>query len=92
MLSPRARRTKRKRHLESKYKESDSKTKRYPYPQDLSLKLMIRDGPNCGICGTKLTGEQSIDHIIPISKGGTEAFDNLQLAHPKCNFSKSDGI
>ena len=32
----------------------------------------------------------SVDHIKPISKGGTHTWDNIQLAHRYCNTIKSD--
>ena len=32
----------------------------------------------------------SIDHIIPLSKGGTHTWDNVQLAHMGCNAGKQD--
>ncbi|MGL5190846.1 MAG: HNH endonuclease [Cetobacterium sp.] len=34
----------------------------------------------------------SIDHTIPISKGGTHTWDNVQLAHRICNSYKCDSI
>jgi 5-methylcytosine-specific restriction endonuclease McrA len=42
----------------------------------------------CGICGAAVTSDFHIDHIIPISRGGTHTLGNVQLAHPKCNLSK----
>lgn len=50
-----------------------------------------RDKGRCGICmkAVKKTSDWEIDHIIPISKGGAHSYDNVQLAHMKCNRSKS---
>lgn len=42
----------------------------------------------CGICHKLIEDGFHIDHIIPLSKGGTHTIDNLQLAHPFCNLSK----
>jgi 5-methylcytosine-specific restriction endonuclease McrA len=34
----------------------------------------------------------TLEHLIPLSKGGTHTWDNVGLAHAKCNFDKSDGF
>ena len=73
---------------------------------DISLKkLAARDGNICQICGQPVDWEDkilkkvryvygnnypSIDHIIPKSKGGLHAWDNVQLAHRHCNSLKND--
>lgn len=45
-------------------------------------------------CGNFIVGDKypSIDHIIPIAKGGTHTWNNVQLAHFRCNTLKSDRI
>ena len=54
----------------------------------------------CAICGETCNFEDitenggigrtypTIDHIIPLSKGGTHTWDNVQLAHNSCNSRK----
>lgn len=50
----------------------------------------------CQICGKSVDKEikypnplsASIDHIVPLSKGGTHTKDNVQLAHFLCNSRK----
>lgn len=32
----------------------------------------------------------TIEHIVPISKGGTHTWDNVRPAHAICNFRKGD--
>lgn len=55
----------------------------------------------CGICGKPVDFNlkfpnpmsPSIDHIIPVDRGGHPSdIDNLQLAHLCCNRSKSDKL
>lgn len=60
-------------------------------------KLYERDGGVCQICGLACiySGNglsdlyPSIDHIIPMSKGGGHTWTNVQLAHRICNSVKS---
>jgi hypothetical protein len=50
-------------------------------------------GRVCFICGGDIAPHEplSIDHIIPISVGGSRArIENLQLAHQLCNLRKSN--
>lgn len=64
------------------------------------LKLYKRDNGICYICGDKCNYEDyivkdgtiicgdyypSIEHVIPLCKGGTDNWDNIRLAHRKCN-------
>lgn len=50
----------------------------------------------CGICGEQIDRElaypdhmsKSLDHIVPLSKGGAHAQENLQWAHLICNIRK----
>lgn len=47
----------------------------------------------CGICnGFVAITDQSLDHIIPLSKGGTHEYANIQLAHRICNSRKGARI
>lgn len=51
---------------------------------------------DCALCGKEMDPDlvnpdrmrKSIDHIVPLSKGGTHTQDNLQWAHLRCNQSK----
>lgn len=71
------------------------------------IKIYNKNNGICAICGDIcdyddykkteegyfIAGEDypSIDHIIPVSKGGTHTWNNVQLAHRRCNTLKSDG-
>ena len=44
--------------------------------------------------GQKITGGMypSIDHVIPLAKGGKHSWENVRLAHRECNWIKSDAV
>ena len=45
----------------------------------------------CGICGQPVSFETfTIDHIVPMSRGGSHLLENLQPAHGECNSRKGD--
>ena len=45
-----------------------------------------RDDKTCHICGELVDMEQaSRDHLVPRAHGGPTTFDNVALAHKKCN-------
>jgi 5-methylcytosine-specific restriction endonuclease McrA len=56
--------------------------------------LLAVPNPRCGICGAPIDNPDTvtIDHIIPLSKGGTNHRYNVQLAHGRCNRKKADSV
>lgn len=42
----------------------------------------------CANCKTKLNGKYHRDHIVPISKGGSNGIENIQILCPSCNCKK----
>ena len=68
--------------------------------------LFKRDGGLCAICGKRCRWDDkqelaagtivtykdypSVDHIVPLSKGGKHAWDNVQLACRSCNSRKGN--
>jgi hypothetical protein len=57
-------------------------------PSKIKSKLFERDGGICQECGDPYDIE--IDHIKPVSKGGTSTLNNLQLLCKPCNRKKRD--
>jgi len=62
---------------------------------------ILRTQTHCGICGKPVDFSYTyphplsptVDHIIPVSKGGHPTdLDNLQLAHRCCNRAKGDRL
>lgn len=75
------------------------------YETGITLKkLVARDGLTCALCGelcdwndrgySKYCGPlyPSIDHIIPMSKGGGHTWKNVQVAHIICNSKKETSL
>jgi 5-methylcytosine-specific restriction endonuclease McrA len=65
-------------------------------PAALLTYLMERDRKRCGICREPIrakTGPRrpSVDHIVPLSRGGQHELSNLQAAHYVCNLAKNNG-
>lgn len=74
--------------------------------KDISVETLYkRDKGICYICGGKCDFNDnyevngyftagptypSIDHLMPIARGGMHAWDNVKLAHHHCNSMKSD--
>ncbi|HKE66408.1 MAG TPA: HNH endonuclease [Micromonosporaceae bacterium] len=46
-------------------------------------------GHKCAYCGTRAVER---DHVVPLSKGGTDTIDNIVPACRSCNSMKSDRI
>ena len=64
-------------------------------------KIIFGSQSVCGICGRPVNFDlvfpnpwsATVDHIIPVSKGGDPAnIENLQLAHLQCNRIKSSKL
>lgn len=63
-------------------------------------KLFVRDGGRCRMCGLLMTFDcdpnsdayPSIDHIVPLSRGGLHQWPNVQLMCRGCNSDKTDRL
>jgi 5-methylcytosine-specific restriction endonuclease McrA len=53
--------------------------------------IYLRDNYSCQYCGISVTEHTAtLDHVIPLSKGGRGTWDNLATACRACNGKKSD--
>jgi len=84
-----------KRELDKKAGKSPelkpvSERKREPIPSSVQKEVYIRDGGKCTNCDS--TEKLHFDHIIPVSKGGSNVTDNIQILCQKCNLRKGSKI
>jgi 5-methylcytosine-specific restriction endonuclease McrA len=61
--------------------------------------IAARDRATCQLCGKRVAMAKqvphskapTIDHVLPLARGGDDTRANVQLAHFLCNSLKSDG-
>lgn len=52
-----------------------------------------RDNQMCHLCNKWVSiHEASLDHVIPLSRGGEHTAENILLAHKVCNSKKGDRL
>jgi len=74
-----------------KQKINVSGTKRRQFDRGLKESLFERDGYACFYTGVELTEETAtIEHLIPLSKGGKNNSDNLVLCTKESNHAMGD--
>lgn len=59
--------------------------------RELKRRMYSNQNAICYICNKYMTfKDASVDHVIPLSKGGSSEEENLKLAHKDCNDKKGD--
>ena len=70
-------------------------------PVPLSVVVLHRrDAGRCLLCGKRVKLSRkyphpeaaTVDHIVPITMGGSNTYDNAQLAHARCNKAKGNRL
>jgi hypothetical protein len=59
-------------------------------PSEVRIRVWIRDEGRCKSCGA--TENLQFDHIIPVSKGGSNGEENIELLCSACNQRKASRI
>lgn len=60
--------------------------------QFIRKQLINKNGAICSLCDKPIgtMKDCTIDHVVPISKGGLTTIENCQLAHRDCNLDRGD--
>jgi hypothetical protein len=85
-------------HKAAKHRRKVRMTNNGPCESFTDLEIYERDGWRCGLCGATVDRtivypnpmSASLDHRMPIARGGGHTRDNVQLAHLGCNSRKRD--
>ena len=70
--------------------QSEASSSRPRIPENVRIEVWRRDGGKCARCDSRTNLEY--DHIVPISKGGSNTARNIELLCEKCNRSKSSNV
>lgn len=82
-------------------RQKNSRRRKYRFiSQSKFMEISIRDEWTCHLCGEQIDESlprqakmgASLDHVLPISKGGTDHPENLKLAHFICNVRKGNKL
>ena len=66
-----------------------ARLKAVPYERVRRQDIVERDGLICYLCGLALRApEVTLDHVIPLARGGPHTADNLRIACRPCNSRK----
>ena len=58
-------------------------------PKGTVSNLLALQKNRCAACKKQLCGKYHVDHVVPLSRGGTHSKGNVQLLCPACNVRKS---
>jgi len=70
-------------------RNSASRGVRLAVKHGLLEEMMNSQSSKCAYCQVNISNEFHVDHLIPVSKGGGNSPENLQLLCPSCNLRKS---
>lgn len=80
--------------LQEQIKVLAARLSRPSFSDSFRRELWERDGRKCYICHKRIKNwdgtHMHVDHVVPRSKGGSDAVHNLRAVHPSCNRTKSD--
>lgn len=84
------------RHRDYEHRRRANMQSNGPVDRINSLKVYARDNWQCHLCGQAVPADAhyldphapTLDHVIPLARGGTHTLANVKLAHRACNTLK----
>jgi 5-methylcytosine-specific restriction endonuclease McrA len=64
-------------------------TTRHHTVEDIRLAMEVQQG-RCFYCQGDVSTKYTVDHLIPLVRGGSDGPENIVIACPGCNFRKAD--
>ena len=61
----------------------------YHTADDIQIAMEVQQGC-CFYCQTDVSIKYTVDHLIPLVRGGSDGPENIVIACPNCNFRKAD--
>ena len=75
------------------YQKKENKNKRDNISPSVRHRILKRDRHTCQGCGARAPDvELEVDHVIPVSKGGTDDDSNLKTLCKECNIGKGNKV
>jgi 5-methylcytosine-specific restriction endonuclease McrA len=68
-------------------RKADTRGRRAPISPTLRKRVLAAHGNRCAYCGIE-SKHLELDHVVPVSQGGTTTEDNLVPACRACNLCK----
>ena len=84
------RRLEKLKRLYSVSADEESSGRRERIPERVRIEVWRREGGKCARCGSR--EDLEYDHIVPVSKGGSNTARNVELLCQRCNREKSSNI
>jgi 5-methylcytosine-specific restriction endonuclease McrA len=62
---------------------------RHHTAEDVRVAMEVQQG-RCFYCECDVSTKSTVDHLIPLVRGGSDGPENIVIACPNCNFRKAD--
>ncbi|WP_328478506.1 HNH endonuclease [Actinoplanes sp. NBC_00393] len=75
-------------HKPTRQHSASASRRGYNYQYQLNRRTLLEGSPLCSLCG--LIVATTADHVVPLSRGGTNELTNLRPACGPCNYGRGN--